>query len=78
MEKILHFVDLDQLKPLKIVINSGNGAAGPLIDELEKKLTAKKIKTNFVYVHHDLDSSFPNGIPNPLIKKIDLRHQMQL
>ena len=29
VEKVLEFVDCSNLKPLKIVINSGNGAAGP-------------------------------------------------
>ena len=62
-------VDLQRLKPLKIVINSGNGAAGPIIDELNHKLVEKGADTNFVYIHHNPDASFPNGIPNPLIEK---------
>ena len=33
--KVLSFVNLQSLKPLKIVINSGNGAAGPTIDALQ-------------------------------------------
>lgn len=69
IDKILRFVDLPSLMPLKIVINSGNGAAGPTIDALNNKMKEKGVKTNFVYVHHDPDSSFPNGIPNPLIKE---------
>ena len=63
------FIDLKILKPLKIVINSGNGAAGPTIDALNHKLKNMGVKTNFVYLHHEPDSSFPNGIPNPLIKE---------
>ena len=69
VEKILGFVDLPSLKTLKIVINSGNGAAGPTIDALKQKLEGKSIKTNFVYLHHDPDSSFPNGIPNPMLEE---------
>ena len=66
-EKVLTFVNLRKLKPLKIVINSGNGAAGPTIEALNEKLRENGVQTNFVYVHHDPDPSFPNGIPNPLI-----------
>ena len=69
IDKILGFIDLKILKPLKIVINSGNGAAGPTIDALNHKLKNMGVKTNFVYLHHEPDSSFPNGIPNPLIKE---------
>ena len=67
VDKILTFVDLKSLKPLKIVINSGNGAAGPVVDALNEKLVQRGVKTNFVYVHHKPDASFPNGIPNPLL-----------
>ena len=67
IEKIIDLVDLQSLQPLKIVINSGNGAAGPTIDVLKQKMEEKGIITNFVYVHHDPDPSFPNGIPNPML-----------
>lgn len=69
IEKVLSFVDLQSLRPLKIVINSGNGAAGPTIDALKKKMDEEGVKTNFIYVNHDPDSSFPNGIPNPLLEE---------
>ena len=69
VEKILSFVDLQSLQPLKIVINSGNGAAGPTIDALKQKMEEKSIKTNFVYLHHDPDPLFPNGIPNPMLEE---------
>lgn len=69
LRKITGFVNLKVLKPIKIVINSGNGAAGPIIDELEKKLRKKGVKTNFKYVHHNPDPAFPNGIPNPLLEE---------
>ncbi len=67
VEKVLGFVDCSNLKPLKIVVNSGNGAAGPTLDALNKKLKEKNVKTNFVFVHHNPDPTFPNGIPNPLL-----------
>ena len=68
-EKVLGFVDCASLKPLKIVINSGNGAAGPTLDMINKKLKERGVKTNFIFVHHEPDSSFPNGIPNPLLEE---------
>ena len=65
----MRFIDCSRLKPLKIVINSGNGAAGPTLDALNKTIKEIGIKTNFVFVHHNPDPSFPNGIPNPLLKE---------
>lgn len=69
IEKVLSFVNLNRLKPLKIVLNSGNGAAGAIVDELEHYLKHKGIEAQFIKVHHEPDPSFPNGIPNPLIEK---------
>lgn len=67
IEKVLRFVGCSNLKPLKIVINSGNGAAGATVDAINKKLEEKGVKTNFVFLQHDTDPTFPNGIPNPLL-----------
>ncbi len=69
IERVMDFVDLPSLKPLKIVINSGNGAAGPTLDKFDEKLKEKGVDTNFFFLHHDPDSSFPNGIPNPLLEE---------
>ena len=65
--KVLSFVNRNKLKPLKIVINSVNGAAGPTFDAIEKKLNTNNPKIEFVRVDHTPDSTFPNGIPNPLL-----------
>ncbi len=59
---LLHYVDIAKLKPLKIVINSGNGCAGPVMDALESHLPFE-----FIKVQHQPDGTFPNGIPNPLL-----------
>ena len=69
VERVLGIVDYSKLKPLKIVINSGNGAAGPTLDAINEKLKEKGVQTNFVFVHHNPDSTFPNGIPNPLLEE---------
>ena len=51
------------------MINSGNGAAGPAIDAIKDKLEENGVGTNFIFVHHKPDPSFPNGIPNPLLEE---------
>lgn len=62
IQHLLRYVDVSQLKPLKIVVNAGNGCAGPVIDALEKHLPFELIK-----IYADPDGSFPHGIPNPLL-----------
>jgi phosphomannomutase len=61
---LLSYVDVRKLKPLKIVVNAGNGGAGLVIDELEAHLPLK-----FIKVHHAPDGYFPNGIPNPMLEE---------
>ncbi len=67
VEHLLSYVDRDALKPLKIVVNPGNGAVGPLLDALEPHLPFELIK-----LHYEPDGNFPNGIPNPLL--LENRH----
>lgn len=67
-DKLLSFVSLSSFsRPLCLVVNSGNGAAGHVIDELADKLAKMHVPIEFVRVHHDPDPVFPNGIPNPLL-----------
>jgi phosphomannomutase len=61
IEHLLGYVDLSVLKPLKIVVNAGNGGAGAVVDLLEKRLPFQ-----FVKLQHEADGNFPNGVPNPL------------
>jgi phosphomannomutase len=62
IEHLLGYVDRAALRPLKIVVNAGNGGAGEIVDLLEPHLPFQ-----FVKVHHEPDGSFPNGVPNPLL-----------
>ena len=63
IEHLLGYIgNLDNLKPLKIICNPGNGMAGPVIDLLEQHLPFE-----FIKVQHDPDGTFPNGVPNPLL-----------
>ncbi|MFO1424552.1 MAG: phosphomannomutase [Candidatus Competibacteraceae bacterium] len=59
---LLSFIDAGALRPLKIVVNAGNGGAGPIIDALEPHLPLR-----FIKIHHEPDGTFPHGIPNPLL-----------
>ncbi|MGO2213427.1 phosphomannomutase CpsG [Psychrobacter alimentarius] len=65
---VMSFIDTDKLKPLKLVINSGNGSAGPVVDLLIDKLVQAGTPIEIVTLHHIPDGSFPNGIPNPMIE----------
>ena len=62
MEHLLGYVDTASLKPLKLVVNAGNGGAGGVLDRLQSALPFE-----FVKLHHHADGNFPNGVPNPLL-----------
>ena len=67
IEHLLGYLKAEQLKPLKLVVNAGNGAAGHVIDALEQRFQVMGARVEFIKVHHQPDGSFPNGIPNPLL-----------
>jgi phosphomannomutase len=63
IEHLMEYVDgARDLKPLKVVVNAGNGCAGPVMDLLEPRLPFELTKVFF-----EPDGSFPNGVPNPLL-----------
>jgi phosphomannomutase len=59
---LLNYIDVSALRPLKIVVNAGNGGAGPVVDAIAEHLPVELIR-----VHHEPDGNFPNGVPNPLL-----------
>ncbi|HEY1899914.1 MAG TPA: phosphomannomutase CpsG [Steroidobacteraceae bacterium] len=63
LRHLLGYVDRDRLKPLKVVVNPGNGGAGLIIDLLEPHLPFQ-----FIKVHHEPDGTFPHGVPNPMLE----------
>ena len=67
VERVLSFVDVGALRPLKILVNAGNGAAGPTFDAIAAALVDRGAPLEFVRMHHEPDGGFPNGIPNPLL-----------
>lgn len=62
IKHLLTYIDYKKLKPLKIVVNPGNSAAGIIIKLLEQHLPFE-----FIYIHDEPDGNFPNGVPNPLL-----------
>jgi len=67
VEHCLKFLSISHLKPLKILVNAGNGAAGPTFDALAAALHARAAPWRFERLHHAPDGTFPNGIPNPML-----------
>jgi phosphomannomutase len=64
VDHLLSYVDLTELKPLKIVCTAGNGGAGRVVDLLEPHLPFE-----FIKLHHEADGHFPNGVPNPMLEE---------
>lgn len=62
IDHLLGYVDRSKLRRLKVVCNAGNGGAGLVVDQLEPQLPFE-----FVKLHHEPDSRFPNGVPNPML-----------
>lgn len=62
IDHLLSYINTEQLSPLTIVVNSGNGCAGSVIDLLDEQLPFE-----FVRMNHEPDGTFPNGVPNPLL-----------
>ena len=67
VEHLLTYISAVSLKPLKLVVNAGNGAAGHVIDAIETQLQQLNAPITFIKVNHQPDGNFPNGIPNPLL-----------
>jgi phosphomannomutase len=64
LEHLLGYVKGAKLSKLKVVVNPGNGGAGPVVDALEPHLPFEFIKVN-----HQPDGHFPNGVPNPMLEE---------
>ena len=64
VKHLLTYIDVKALKPFTVVANTGNGAAGPIVNALEKYLPCKLIK-----IYNEPDGKFPNGVPNPILQE---------
>jgi phosphomannomutase len=63
VEKTLSFVDVDALRPLKIVIDAANGMAGTMLPPVLERLPQIEV----VRCYFEPDGSFPHHEPNPLL-----------
>lgn len=62
---IFSLVQLDQLRPLKIVVDAGNGMAGKIVPFIFKDLPLK-----IVPMYFELDGAFPNHLPDPTLPQV--------
>ncbi|PKF55088.1 phosphomannomutase CpsG [Alteromonadales bacterium alter-6D02] len=67
VEHLLTYIQFRNITPLKLVVNAGNGAAGHVIDALERRFVELSIPIEFIKIYHQPNGHFPNGIPNPLL-----------
>ena len=58
---IFSFIDKSKIKPLKVVVDSGNGMTAIMIPEIFKRLPGQ-----LTHLFSELDGNFPNRPPNPL------------
>jgi phosphomannomutase len=62
VEHLLSYLDVKALKPLKVVMNPGNGGAGLVVNALAPLLPIEIVPLQF-----EPDGAFPHGVPNPLL-----------
>jgi phosphomannomutase len=62
VEKVLSFIDVDEVKPLQVVIDAANGMAGAMLPPVLERLPIDAVRYFF-----DPDGTFPNHEPNPLL-----------
>jgi len=64
IKHLMSFINIEKIHPLKLVVNPGNGGAGPIFKELMKQLPFE-----YVILNENPDGSFPNGVPNPMLEE---------
>jgi phosphomannomutase len=62
VERVLSFIDVPALKPLKVVIDAANGMAGAMLPPVLDRLRIEAERFYF-----EPDGTFPNHEPNPLL-----------
>jgi len=63
VDRVLSFVDVDAIQPLRVVIDAANGMAGAMLPPVLARLPMLDV----VACYFDPDGSFPNHEPNPLL-----------
>src|SRR5689334_16194658 len=62
VDRVLSFIDVSALRPLKVVIDAANGMAGTMLPPVLDRLPVEAVRYFF-----EPDGSFPNHEPNPLL-----------
>jgi phosphomannomutase len=62
VERVLSFVDVSTIRPLRVVIDAANGMAGVMLPPVLERLPVEAVRCFF-----EPDGSFPNHEPNPLL-----------
>ena len=63
VDRVLSFIDVSSLQPLKVVIDAANGMAGAMLPPVLERLPSVSAER----CYFDPDGSFPNHEPNPLL-----------
>lgn len=61
---VLSMIDPEAIAPLRIVVDGGNGMAGPMVGPILEQLPVEVIPTYF-----EPDGTFPDHEPNPLLEE---------
>jgi phosphomannomutase len=67
LDHLMDYIDLSAIKPMKLVMNAGNGAAGHVVDAIEQRFKDAGVPVEIVKIYNEQDGNFPNGIPNPIL-----------
>jgi phosphomannomutase len=62
VERVLSFVDVDVIRPLRVVVDAANGMAGAMLPPVLERLPIDAVRCFFTP-----DGTFPNHEPNPLL-----------
>jgi phosphomannomutase len=62
LEKVLSFVDVTAMRPLRVVVDAANGMAGVMLPPVLERLPVQAVTCHF-----EPDGTFPNHEPNPLL-----------
>jgi phosphomannomutase len=63
-EAAMRFIDPEKVRPLKVVVDGGNGMAGPMVGPLLERLPLDLVTTYF-----EPDGEFPDHEPNPMLEE---------
>jgi phosphomannomutase len=63
-EAALGYIDASRLRPMRVVLDGGNGMAGPMVGPLLRSFPLERIET-----YWEPDGEFPDHEPNPLLEE---------